>query len=749
MNDIRLLENLHFHIDKEKTFAQLRCYPDSPVYEEMEETFLEILPHIESLCHPKGILGKGKIPAQCRVDGDLEDQDAILSILTIGQEISDYSTSAFQNGDYVRGMLADAMADVALFSLEADAQEALRQACREWNLGIQRRLEAPHDLTMEIQKEALLQLRADQALGLEITEGFMFRPLKTSCNVYVTAPDIKMFNPQHNCRKCTNVGCALRHIEPVTVTVLESPDCPPTTEEAFSDAASRIVFESVGNLLEDMRKNEISIPAACGGTGRCGKCRIKVLEGHLEISAEDREVFSPEQLAQGWRLACRAFPEETLVLWMKSSRQKEIQAVTAFENSASEKHQAIESNLSDGSYALAIDLGTTTLAIQMVWEKHQDTYTALNPQAQYGTDVIARIQAANDGNGTVLKNLIRAALYDGIRELQQRNHVTWRNLTAAAVAGNTTMIHLLMGFPCEELGHAPFRPCHVETLEFPLREWFDEADPRTQVKIYPGISAFVGSDIVSGLCALSMGSSEQISMLIDLGTNGEMALGNKERMIAASTAAGPAFEGGNIICGTGSIPGAICSAHWTGTSLSCETIGGQPPVGICGTGVIEITEELLRGEMIDDTGKMESPWFENGYEITHTPDDETIRFYQKDVREIQLAKASIRAGIETLLKRYEILASEVAHVYVAGGFGYRLDYKKAIQIGMFPEEFENKLQAVGNSSLSGAAVLAADPQICETAKEIAQRTEEISLSEDSFFQDSYVENMFLESSKME
>lgn len=507
-------------------------------------------------------------------------------------------------------MLSDAMADVALFSLETDAQEELRQACREWNLGIQRRLEAPHDLAMEIQKEALLQLHADQALGLEITEGFMFRPLKTSCNVYVTTSDIKMFNSQHNCRKCPNVGCALRHVKPVTVTVLESPDCPPTTEDAFSSAAARITFESVGNLLEDMRKNKIPIPAACGGTGRCGKCRVKVLEGHLEISPEDRNVFSPEQLVQGWRLACRAFPEEKLVLWTKSARQKEIHAVTAFENSASEKHRIIESNLpvaSAGSYSLAIDLGTTTLAIQMVWDKNQDTYTALNPQAQYGADVIARIQAANDDNEAVLRDLIRTALYDGIRELQCRNHVTWNGLSVAAIAGNTTMIHLLMGFPCEELGHAPFRPCHIEALKFPLRQWFCEADPRTLVKIYPGISAFVGSDIVSGLCALSMGTSDQISMLIDLGTNGEMALGNKERLIAASTAAGPAFEGGNIICGTGSIPGAICSAHWTGNTLSCETIGSQPPVGICGTGVIEITEELLCREVIDDTGKMESP----------------------------------------------------------------------------------------------------------------------------------------------
>ena len=746
MDDRKLLTHLHVEIDKEKVFAQLNCFPDSPVYHEMEETFREILPEILALCRPKGILGKGYVPAACRTDGGSGKEDAVLSILTVGQEISDYSSRAFQNGDYVRGMLADAMADAALFSLETDSQKVLHSFCREWKLGIRRRLAAPQDLTMEMQREALIQLHADRLLGLEITEGFMYRPLKTSCSVYLTSPDTQLFRVGHNCRTCPNLTCSLRHVEPVKITVLESSDCPATAEEAVSGAVSRITFESGGTLLEDMRKNGFSIPAVCGGTGRCGKCRIRVLEGHLEISAEDRNVFSPEELAEGWRLACHGVPEEDLVIWMKSSRQKEIQAVTAFETTIPEKHPEIEGRLpgsSDGSYALAIDLGTTTLAIQMVWEKNQDTYTALNPQAQYGADVIARIQAANNGDGPVLRDLIRTALYDGIRRLQSRNHVTWNGLSVAAVAGNTTMIHLLMGFSCEELGHAPFRPCHMEALKFPLRQWFDEADPRTQVKIYPGISAFVGSDIVSGLCALSMESSDQISMLIDLGTNGEMVLGNKERMLAASTAAGPAFEGGNIICGTGSVPGAICSAHWTGTSLSFETIGGQPPIGICGTGVIEITEELLRREVIDDTGKMESPWFENGYEIARMPGNEQICLWQKDVREIQLAKAAVRAGIETLLKRYGVTASQVSRVCLAGGFGYRLDCEKAIQIGMFPEEFSGIIQAVGNTSLSGAVMLAEDPESMRKAEEILRHAAELSLSEDPFFQQGYIEHMLL------
>lgn len=749
MSDSRILENLHFQIDKEKVFAQINCYPDSPVYEEMEEMYEEILPDICRMCRPRGILGRGIIPARCRTDGVGEDADAVISILTVGQEISDFSTRSFEEGEYVKGMLADAMADAALFSLEKDSQEELRRDCARWGVGIRRRLEAPHDLTMEIQREAMIQTRADQLLGLEITEGYMYRPLKTSCNVYMTTSDTAVFQAQHNCRKCPNLTCGLRHVEPVQVTVLEggSGSWRPGTDPEQSDALRTVRFETEGGIMDGLREGGVKITAACGGTGRCGKCRIRVLEGSLEITAEDRKCFRPEELDAGWRLACRAVPDEDVILWTPGRGEDDIQAVADY--MAQDAPGKTESGDQEGDdalkYSLAVDIGTTTIAVQMVWERNRDTSTALNPQRQYGADVISRIQASNEGKGQVLMEEIRSALYREIRRLQERNGVDWRGLSRIAVAGNTTMIHLLMGYPCDGLGSVPFTPYQIGDLDFPLKQWFEEADPKTRVQIFPGISVFVGADIVSGLCALDFLEKEETALLIDLGTNGEMALGNGKKLLVTSTAAGPAFEGGNITRGTGSIPGAVCKACWNGQELEVETIRQQPAVGICGTGVVEITAELVKAEVIDETGRMEDPWFEDGYQVARDAAGKGICLYQKDVREIQLAKAAVRAGIETLLEKYGIAASQVDRIYVAGGFGYQLDYQKAAAIGMLPEEFAGKVQAVGNSSLAGTVMLLQDPETMEKARLTAALASEISLADDPVFQQAYMDGMFFES----
>lgn len=747
MNDTIQLTHLKLQIDKEKVFTQLHCYPDSPVYEEMEETFEELLPQIHVLCKPEGLMGRGTIPADCRLDGFAFDADAVFLLLTVGQEVSTFSTRCFEEGDYVRGMLVDAMADAALFSLEADALKALRDFCREQNFGIRRRLEAPHDLTMKIQAEVLHQLKADQILGLRITEGFMYSPLKTSCNVYMTSEDPNLFKAQHNCRKCPNVTCSLRHIEPVTVTVQKARNSlhPSLISTDHRDSSDCITFALTGTLLEGLRQSRLPLTSPCGGSGICGKCRIRLLKGHLDITAEDRTFFTEQELDAGWRLACRALPDEDITIELPAYGEKNFSAVSGFSPDASVPSAAASSDISpEGSasdYRLAIDIGTTTLAFQLIRGNFRDTDTMLNPQRPYGADVISRIQASCQGKKELLRSELLHAIHEGISSLLRKNRIGWNNLTHVALAGNTTMIHLLMGYPCDGLGCVPFRPYHIGKLEVPLKEWYPEAAEHTSATIYPGISAFVGADIVSGICALGMMTSDRLSLLVDLGTNGEMALGTKGRLLVTSTAAGPAFEGGNIICGTGSIPGAVCSAVWEKDHLHIDTIGHRPPCGICGTGIIELISELLRAEIMDETGRMEDPWREQGYEIAIGNDGSSIRLYQKDVRELQLAKAAVRAGLETLLHRYGITASDVDQIYIAGGFGCQLDYEKAIHIGLFPETFAGKIHAVGNSSLGGAALLAEHPELMETAETAASLAEEVSLADDPFFQAAYMEHM--------
>ena len=267
---------------------------------------------------------------------------------------------------------------------------------------------------------------------------------------------------------------------------------------------------------------------------------------------------------------------------------------------------------------------------------------------------------------------------------------------------------------------------------------------RAEVTLLPGISTYVGADISAGLLSCGFDRLEEPCILIDLGTNGEMAMGNKDRILVTSTAAGPAFEGGNISCGMGSVPGAICKVRIQDNGAEVATIGDKPPVGLCGTGVIETVCELLEQELIDETGMLEEDYFDDGYELARTPEGEPIVFTQKDVREIQLAKSAVRAGVETLMRRYGVTPGEVCHVYLAGGFGYKIDLAKTIAIGMLPEEFAEKTAAVGNSSLGGAVEYLAGPEAGRRLTQIVERSTEIELSSDKDFNQFYTDYMFFE-----
>lgn len=308
------------------------------------------------------------------------------------------------------------------------------------------------------------------------------------------------------------------------------------------------------------------------------------------------------------------------------------------------------------------------------------------------------------------------------------------------IAGNTTMIHLLMGYSCETLGRYPFTPVNIKTIHTSYRRLFEnmvEGLEDWEIVICPGISTYVGGDIVSGIYELSLSEEKKPCVLVDLGTNGEMAVGCRNKILCASTAAGPAFEGGNIVCGTGSIPGAVCSVERTKKGISVQTIGDAPPCGICGTGVVEAISELKDWNIIDENGLMEEAYFEEGFLLSE--ENGGIRLFQKDVREFQLAKAAVRAGFETLLLKYGISWEEIERIYIAGGFGYSMNIRKAVNIGLFPEGSEDKVIAAGNTSLRGAARCLLDYNGVEKMESIVDQAEEIQLSGDQNFQEYYME----------
>ena len=506
------------------------------------------------------------------------------------------------------------------------------------------------------------------------------------------------------------------------------------------------------SLLQQLQKMNQFISAPCGGNGKCGKCAVRFKKGATEITARDREVFTEEQLKLGWRLACLSYPKEGYEIEIPGAEE---QIFAQMDRTFSEQTKdGISSKQLDdpgafqrkSDYGIAIDIGTTTLAAVLVdlsTGKTVSAATGINHQRIYGSDVLSRIRASVDGRRFEMQRCIRQDLRKLIGEL-------WtENVKKIVIAGNTTMCHLLRGFPCDRLGVAPFVPVDIGMMKGSAGELLGLKEFTAEVTILPGISAFIGADIASGAALLGMEATESYKLLLDIGTNGEMVLGKKDHLFAASTSAGPAFEGGNISCGMASIPGAIshvvidekkkahvdviCGLGMSGHEISGAGISGS---GICGSGMIDLYAEFLRHGIVDEYGTYIDEYFENGYFLT-----DTVKFTQGDIRELQMAKAAIRAGIEILLQKAGINASQVENCYLAGGFGSQMDVRNAVKIGLIPPELNDKTVAAGNTALEGAKQYLlgrlTDPQL----KKLIEDTKEVNLANEKEFEELYLQHM--------
>lgn len=483
----------------------------------------------------------------------------------------------------------------------------------------------------------------------------------------------------------------------------------------------------------------ISLSAPCAGQGLCGACRIKVLEGELPVTRKDAAIFSEEELQEGWRLACCAYPEKSCAVFVSQER---FTTVTNYADQGSKEEETDQ----EERYGIAIDLGTTTIVCELFSVKTgtaAGTISFTNPQRVYGADVISRIEQSNTGRREILKNILRQTIRQKTEELIKG--INLEKLCAIAISGNTVMIHLLMGYTCEGLGRYPFKPVTLDTIESDALRLHLRETP-LPVLIAGGISAYVGGDILSGMTAMKMGSEKSVSLYIDLGTNAEMALSDgRGNIYVTSAPAGPAFEAANISCGVGSVEGAVNSICIEGEQQTIKTIGDQDPVGFCGSGVIELVYELLKNHLIDETGLLAEPYFDRGYPVRN------LRMTQQDIRQIQLAKSAVISAIQILMKKADVSPLQIQKIYLAGGFGYYLNVQKAIGIGLLLPEFAEKVQTIGNASLYGAKKML---QSADKQQENSQQTlflremlfikencKEIYLSNENDFQDIFIKNM--------
>lgn len=368
-----------------------------------------------------------------------------------------------------------------------------------------------------------------------------------------------------------------------------------------------------------------------------------------------------------------------------------------------------QTNLHYG-HLVTVDIGTTTIAMQLHGRdgKVLDCFATVNPQTVYGADVLSRIQAAEKPEAAKeMKRMVREVLCQGIERFRAKVDGAPLQMIIAA---NTTEVYLLMGYDTAELGKAPFHASHLQAIDTEIDE--------VPCHIFPGLSAFVGGDIVAGILACGMNESGKITLLIDLGTNGEMVLGNKEKMIACSTAAGPAFEGG-------------------------------VNRGVWGADMVSLLARLRQEGILDETGLLGEPYFEQGVRIGD------VLVTQESVRAIQLAKGAIMAGIHILTREYGITMEQIDRVVLAGGFGYYLDPKAAAGIKLLPKELEEKTVTGGNTVLAGALkwgrqIVGAEDGQASLAEAVAaengkllqpQQIKIINLAECDGFQDLYIDSM--------
>lgn len=402
------------------------------------------------------------------------------------------------------------------------------------------------------------------------------------------------------------------------------------------------------------------------------------------------------------------------------------------------------------SLGIAIDIGTTTVVSYLYnlnTGAYVDVISDVNYQKNYGYDVISRIQHANKPKG--LKELnyaIIQQLNQMINDLLCKNRLDSSQLDEIVVTGNTTMLHLLVGANPKNIGISPFTPVFTDTIYTSANDIGLTTKEFCKIIILPSIASYVGADIVSGMIYCNMEKSHLTELLIDIGTNGEIALLSKGKIICCATAAGPAFEGANISHGTGGVFGAINRVYNDDGILAYTTINDEPPVGICGSGIIDSISYLISNGYVDETGYLEGEdTIEVGNSkavvIANRQDGSSIYITQKDIREVQLAKGAIRAGVDTIVSEAGIRIEDIDIVHVAGGFGSFMDKESAINIGLLPENFKDKIRIIGNSAGKGAIKILLNQNYLRGCEEIRSTARYEELSNSVKFTNYYMEAM--------
>lgn len=490
-------------------------------------------------------------------------------------------------------------------------------------------------------------------------------------------------------------------------------------------------------VLEALQRDGAHVDAPCGGAGTCKKCMMLISD------------------AQGisYRLACQTKVTQGCEVTLEKSSEMSISLGGVFGPWPADGEA--------GSYGLAFDIGTTTVVARLHDMGTGELIGALgapNPQLAFGADVLSRISCCPDGGLEKMQALIGEKLVSLASQLMRKYGVGANQTCRAVVTGNTTMLHIAAGLDPTSIGVSPFTPQSLFGEEIVYEPFVQAGIAQGRALFAPCVAGYVGGDISCGISACGIDAADACVLMLDLGTNGEMALGSKDGIISCATAAGPVFEGANIKYGMPAYAGAISKvALGADGDLELSVIGGEEPVGICGTALFDIVALLLAQGIVDETGRMvDDDELEDDVPaalVEHLCEEDDapafrvwdhIVLTQKDVRCLQLAKASVCAGVETMMEEMDVAAGDISDFVIAGGFGEYLNLDSAAKAGLFPAELRPLARSVGNSAIEGASqVLLSAAGRAELAHAM-ELTRYIELSGHATFNDLYIDDMMFE-----
>ena len=492
-------------------------------------------------------------------------------------------------------------------------------------------------------------------------------------------------------------------------------------------------------IAELMRREKIDIDFPCGGNHTCGKCKVSVFGCLSEISPSEAKFLSQEEINSGIRLACFAKAYGEVTIQIKDDGECKI---------ASDGTGALDSSapmMQKNCLGAAIDIGTTTVVCKLYngCGEELGAKGELNAQKSYGADVISRINYGIHNGNEALHNAITEQIERMLDSLAAEASAEREKITHAVVTGNTTMLHFFAGLDPRGIGFAPFVAKSLFGNEY------HDIPKNVTVYIPPCISAYVGADLVCCVLASDMCSKDEMSLIVDIGTNGEMALTDGGKIICCSTAAGPAFEGAGISHGMVAAAGAISHVFFDAEKedLNCEIIGNGSAAGICGSGVLDAMAVLSEQKIIMRSGRLtsdaESPLADllDEDETKFTFPGTCVSVTQEDVRQVQLAKGAIKAGALTLLEYCGCSAEELAVLYLCGGFGSFLTPSSAETVGLIPDGTSEKTVVMGNGAVTGAAMLLLDKTNIDKISGIVASSRYVELSGNDIFMEHYIDSM--------